>query len=127
MLSQLNQSQGGKPSLDSGGVAPFVVHAFLVWRIASYLTFRTVGGGKRVESGPYGVFDEFRKLIGMTFSEHGTAATDKQPNEVAKVFTCMFCSTTWIGIAVALFTGNGIGYGLALSAAAILLERKILY
>jgi len=126
MLSQLFTSTQGKPPAPAGELAPFVIHAFIVYRIASFLTFRSGQGlDHHSESGPFNAFDKFRDLIGMTYSERGAAWTSKQPNEIAKVFTCMFCSTTWIGFAVALLSGKGLLYGLALSTAAVMVERYL--
>lgn len=111
------------PPADAG-VSRFMIDAFLTYRIASYLTFRSTDGLQhRKESGPYGVFDKFRDAISMKFDERGAAWTAKQPNELAKLFTCMYCSTTWIGLVVAVLRGKGIGYALALSTAAIMIER----
>lgn len=95
----------------------FVVHAFMVWRIMSLLTLRyNRDGSKRTEAGPYDILTKFRKTIGVN-------PDGAQKNELAKVFTCIYCSSFWIGLVVALLLGKGLGYGLALSTAAVMIER----
>lgn len=96
----------------------FVIHAFAVWRIMSLLTLRyNRDGSKRMEAGPYDILNTLRKAAGVTY--------DGQPQttELAKALTCIYCASFWIGIAVAVLVGKGLGYGLALSTAAVMIER----
>lgn len=106
----------------------FLIDAFIVWRVASFLTFRAGFYGKighRSEAGPFGVFTKFREMIGIVIDQETQGAWHaEQKNEVAKIFTCMSCSTTWIALVVAILRGRGFGYALALSTAALIVERK---
>ena len=104
-------------SAQNASSASFVVHAFATWRIASLLTLRyNRDGSKRTELGPYEVLKKFRELVGV--NENGAQTT-----ELAKVFACMFCSSFWIGLVIALLAGKGVVYGLSLSTAALMIER----
>ena len=114
-------------TVKTAGIGEFLVDALLTWRITSFLTFRSNQAPALThvsESGPFKIFDKFRDAIGMVYDEYGAAWSFKQTNEIAKIFTCVFCASTWIGIAIALLRRKGIGYGLALSAATIMLEKE---
>lgn len=126
MLTHLNDKTPASAGGSINDLTRFAINALIVWRVASFLTFRSNFGLDHFkESGPFEIFSKFRDMIGMNFNEKGAAWLVEQPNELAKVFTCMFCSTTWIGFIVALVNRKGLHYGLALSTAAIAIEKYI--
>lgn len=96
----------------------FIIHALLTWRVMSLLTLRhNRDGSNRAEAGPYDILNTFRKWAGVNY------AGQPQTTEIAKALTCIYCASFWIGLAVALLAGKGLGYGLALSTAAVMIER----
>ena len=105
----------------------FIIDVMIVYRVASLLTYRSdpYGHNHWFEAWPYEILEKFRALIGMRFDEKGRAFPENQPNEVAKVFLCMWCSTVWIGVIYAVLTGRGVGYGLSLSTGAIIIETQL--
>lgn len=105
----------------------FIIDVMFVFRAASLLTYRSdpYGVSHWYEPGPYGILERLRTLIGMHFDEKGRAFPENQPNELAKVFICMWCSSVWIGVIYAVLTGRGVGYGLSLSTGAILIETYL--
>jgi len=130
MLTHLNDKTPASAGGSINDLTRFTINALIVWRVASFLTFRSTNdktGLLRLskETGPFEIFDKFRDMIGMHFNDLGAAWQQEQPNELAAIFTCMFCSTTWIGFIVAIANRKGLHYGLALSTAAIAIEKYI--
>ncbi len=130
MSTQGNPAVGRMAGGSTSELTRFAINALIVWRVASMLTFRSSNDKTGLlhlskETGPFEIFDKFRDMIGMHFNDLGAAWQQEQPNELAALFTCMFCSTTWIGFIVAVVNGKGLHYGLALSTAAIALEKYI--
>lgn len=49
------------------------------------------------EDGPYMLFAELRRLAGVTY---GPTSEPIAGNELAKLLTCVFCFSVWLGLAV---------------------------
>ena len=88
------------------------------WRVSSLLVD---------ENGPFDIFAELRYRVGVRFDKQS------QPygkNEFAKVFTCIWCMSIWIGIMLTIGFAliptitYWICLPLALSAGAIYVTRK---
>lgn len=122
MLSQQNQSERRK----TGELDGFIVHALITYRVTSALVHR--GNTYISETGPYGVLDEIRKAAGVAYTPEGKAKpVTLQPTQLAKALVCMWCCSVWVGLAVAILNGKGLGYGLSLSAATVAIERYMGY
>lgn len=94
-----------------------VVLALAVWRASSLLV---------QEEGPFEIFARFRYRIGVRYTKTNVAIGN---NELAKLFTCVWCLSVWIGALAALAWWLAPGpvslcaLPFALSAGAILIDR----
>lgn len=61
-----------------------------VWRISNLFVN---------EDGPFVLFAELRRLVGVT---HDFESEPIASNELAKLLTCVFCFSIWLGLAVAV-------------------------
>lgn len=77
------------------------IHTLIVFRISYSLT---------EEDGPFNVFSSLRN-------------NTKKYNFLP--FQCLYCTSVWIGVALSLFLGQDILYGLALSAGAIIVYSLV--
>lgn len=86
-----------------------------VWRLSSLFVH---------EDGPLEIFARLRDKIGVRYDEQSRPYGS---NELAKVFTCVWCVSVWIGLlwALVFYPGNFLIGGLAYSAGAILIERAV--
>lgn len=94
------------------------VLALACWRLSSLLSS---------EEGPWGVFTELRRLVGVTYDEEGTPHGS---NTLAKGIICPWCNSVWIGLALAglyYLWGNSwwLSLPFALSAVACVLTEKV--
>lgn len=67
-----------------------LVIALAVFRISNLLVF---------EEGPFLIFPRFRHFVGVRFDAMSEAQAD---NELAKLFTCIWCLSVWMGIFFAI-------------------------
>lgn len=85
-----------------------VVGSLAVWRLSHALV---------KETGPLMIFSRLRARF---------ARTQKRSGGLFDAISCVYCISLWIGLVAALWVAttifNWIGYGLAFSAAASLLE-----
>lgn len=85
------------------------------WRITSLFVS---------ERGPYDVFGRLRDAAGITFDE---ASQPVSANELARALLCVWCTSVYIGGAVALLQGHrgrrALLSALAYSAGAIMIDR----
>lgn len=122
MLSQLFTTLRSKDAAAAGDLDGFIIHALLTYRVTSLLVHR--GNSNIYETGPHGILEQLRKAAGVVYTTEGKAkAPSLQPNELAKALVCMWCCSVWVGLAVAILNGKGLGYGLSLSAAALAIEK----
>lgn len=93
-----------------------IVLALVVWRLSHLLVH---------EPAPFDLLSRFRHIIGVRHNDIG------QPlgtNELAKLFTCVWCLSMWIGWGVALAhyrSWDFVVYGLAYSAVSCVLESVV--
>ena len=87
------------------------------WRITSLFVS---------ERGPYDLFGKLRDTVGVTYDENS------QPigtNELARALTCVWCSSIYVGGAVALLQGVRVRQvvmrALAYSAGAIMIDKVL--
>jgi hypothetical protein len=93
-----------------------LILCLVTWRISSLLVD---------EPAPFELLSKFRRKIGVKYDANGNAIGE---NELAKLFTCVWCASIWVGWFVALAhyqSWNFIVYGLAYSAGAIVIERAV--
>lgn len=80
------------------------------------------------EDGPFMIFAELRRLAGVTYGIESEPIAD---NEAAKLLTCTFCFSIWLGLAVATayyfypIRTYWVCLPFALSAGAIIVDRWI--
>jgi hypothetical protein len=98
-------------------VIAFIVLSLAVWRLSSLLVH---------EDGPFDIFLRFRHLTGVGYDEWSNVFGS---NEVSRVLTCLWCTSVWVGIALAvlyyLFREPVVWVAspFALSAGAVIVER----
>jgi Protein of unknown function (DUF1360) len=82
----------------------FFIFALAVWRVTHLI---------QAEDGPWDVIFKIRKWVGNGFA--------------GSLMDCFYCLSIWVGMAFGVFAGRGIAdivcYSLALSGAAILIQR----
>lgn len=66
----------------------FLVLALATWRFSSLLVN---------EPGPFHVFSRLRYVAGVREDEDGDPVAT---NELAKIFTCVWCASVWVGFAI---------------------------
>lgn len=92
-----------------------IIMVLATWRLASMLVY---------EEGPFDIFLKIRSLFGITHHEDGSV--EKIPdNTLAKLFTCIWCMTIWMGALVYLLwlVAPVLVWILGLSTGAIIIER----
>ncbi len=98
----------------------FVVVALAVWRLSSMLVN---------EAGPWDIFVRLRAFIGVKYDEYSQPYGTKF---FAKLFSCVWCLSTWIGAfaAVAFIVFPKATFYLSLpfafSACAVIVEEVII-
>jgi len=93
-----------------------LILALTTWRIASLLVN---------EPAPFELLSRFRHAVGVRY---GSAGQPLGTNELAKLFTCVWCMSIWVGSVVALAHYRDWGflvYGLAYSAVSIIIESVV--
>lgn len=97
----------------------FLILMLATWRLTSLIV---------KEDGPWNMLARMRSLIGVRFNERS------QPygiNIIAEAATCLWCASIWVGVAFSLgyltFPKPTllVGFPLALSAAALVLQRLV--
>ena len=87
----------------------FIIASLAIWRL-SYAIVK--------ENGPLMVFARLRARL---------AASQKRSGGLFDLISCIYCVSFWIGLVGALIVSNNVfewvGYGLAFSAVAVLIER----
>ena len=87
----------------------FIIVSLAIWRL-SYAIVK--------ENGPLMVFARLRARL---------AASQKRSGGLFDLISCIYCVSFWIGLVGALIVSNNVfewvGYGLAFSAVAVLIER----
>lgn len=107
--------------MQDDAILRLVVYFLATWRISSLIVH---------EKGPGGLFLHLRELAGITHDEDGKAAIIPE-TFLGELFTCVWCSSIWIGIVwvvfEALFPQPAFYCGLvfALSAGAIVMDKWI--
>lgn len=97
----------------------FLILTLATWRISNLFVN---------EDGPFMLFAELRRLAGVTYDE---ASEPIASNEAAKLLTCVFCFSVWLGLAVAVayyfypIRTYWVCLPFALSAGAIALDRWV--
>jgi hypothetical protein len=93
-----------------------IVLALAVWRVSTLLAN---------ETGPWDVLLKLRTILGVEMGTYGKQGT----STLSKLVICVWCSSIWFGIlaAIAYYIAPGetvfVALGLAISAAAVLLEE----
>lgn len=92
-----------------------ILYALATWRISSILVH---------EPAPYELASRLRRAVGVKFDARGNGYAD---SEFAKLFTCVWCMSVWIGWLLALVRDKRgfIVRGLAYSTVAIVIERYV--
>lgn len=96
-----------------------IILALATWRISNLFVD---------EDGPFMMFAELRRLAGVRYDK---ASEPVAENEMAKLFTCIWCFSVWLGLIVAAayyfypIRTYWICLPFALSALAISLDRWI--
>lgn len=67
-----------------------IILALATWRISNLFVN---------EDGPFMMFAELRRLAGVRYDK---ASEPVAGNEVAKLFTCIWCFSVWLGLIVAV-------------------------
>lgn len=90
-----------------------MVSMFATWRVSSLLVH---------ESGPYDILGRFRDWVGVAYDEH---SRPYGRNVVAAMLLCLWCTSVWVGWAIAILTvpESWVLHGLAYSAGAILIDQ----
>lgn len=87
----------------------FIIASLAIWRL-SYAIVK--------ENGPLMVFARLRARL---------AASQKRSGGLFDLISCIYCVSFWIGLVGSLIVSNNVfewvGYGLAFSAVAVLIER----
>jgi hypothetical protein len=82
----------------------FLILALAVWRVTHLI---------QAEDGPWDVIFKIRKWVGNGF--------------VGSLMDCFYCLSIWVAIPFSIFVGKSVGdficYSLALSGAAIFMQR----
>lgn len=94
-------------------IAELLFFVLLTWRITVLITF---------DRGPADVLARFRSIMGVTYDEFSQR---QATNWFAEMLNCHFCSSFWIGLAVALVWYKDWSFiivGLALSAGSLIVD-----
>jgi hypothetical protein len=97
----------------------FIILTLATWRISNLFVN---------EDGPFMVFAELRRMAGVTYDFEGEPIAS---NEAAKLLTCVFCFSIWLGLAVAVayyfypVRTYWVCLPFALSAGAVALDRWV--
>lgn len=65
--------------------------SLVAWRITHLVV---------AEDGPFDILAKFRHFIGIRYDAHSVAYGK---NVLAQVFTCIWCCSIWVGLALAFF------------------------
>lgn len=86
-----------------------------VWRVSALLT---------VEAGPFGLLAHGRDWVGVYYDDYSQC---QGRNVLAAMLCCLRCTSIWVGLIVALvfYPQDWVVQTLALSAAAIVIERVV--
>lgn len=96
-----------------------IILTLAVWRVSNLFVN---------EDGPFMLFAELRRLAGVTYDFESEPIAETEP---AKLFSCVFCFSVWLGLAVAVayyfypLRTYWVCLPFALSAGAIALDRWV--
>lgn len=100
-----------------------IIYCMAVWRISSLLVN---------ESGPWYVFQKFRKLFGIRH-DLNDVPTYFPDNVFAQMFSCVWCTSIWVALFMFIFVSVSqywafrLGVIMAFSTGAIILDSLIKY
>lgn len=103
----------------------FILAALATWRLTSLLSVQNNEGG------PFDIFTRLRAVLNIRYHEV-TKCKETAKTFIGKTLCCFWCTSIWVGMGVTtlLLVDNRISgvrevllYPLALSTAAILLDR----
>jgi len=95
----------------------YLILALAAWRISSLLTN---------EFGPRKILERFRFWLGVRYDGNLTRYGE---NELAELFTCIWCLSAWVGMGITLLfwiapgVTTWLAMPFALSAAVILVDK----
>lgn len=69
-----------------------------------------------IEDAPFGIMAAIRARLGQSVDSYGQIQNN---NELAKLISCPWCLSVWVGVVVALLLGFPWYHGLAYSAVTI--------
>lgn len=69
---------------------------------------------------PFRIMAHIRQVVGVV----PDVDMSLQPNEVAKLLSCVWCSSVWIGCIIALTASRPWYYGLAYSMVAVMVYER---
>lgn len=96
----------------------YLILSLATWRITSLLV---------TEFGPGDIFERLRYRLGVRYDVSGHRTGN---NLIAEAFTCLWCLSVWVGVALAtlflLWPGvTWLAMPFAFSAAAILIDKAV--
>ena len=80
------------------------------------------------EDGPFTIFPRFKRWIGVRYDQYSQVYAT---NEFAKLFTCVWCLSLWLGLAVTVFAyffpviAFWVAMPFACSAVAVILSGRL--
>lgn len=93
-----------------------LILALVTWRLSSLFVH---------EDAPFSLLSAFRHRIGIKYDENSKRVAT---NELAKLFSCVWCLSVWVGWLVAFLyyrSAEFVVYGLAYSTVAIVIEKAV--
>lgn len=88
----------------------------ITWRLSYLVT---------TEDAPFDLAVKFRHVLGVRYNEHNQRIAKGQ---LAKLVTCMFCTSMWVGWLVAAVVYRdpiAFWFGLAYSGGAMIVQRLV--
>jgi hypothetical protein len=85
----------------------------ITWRISTLLIN---------EDCPFGICSKFRDKLGITWDKFGDKIAN---NQLAVLFTCIYCLSIWVGLGVAFTFSDNLLLGLGYSGGAIITETVL--
>lgn len=90
-----------------------LVGVLITWRVTSLI---------KDENGPFDLFARIRQLLGVKYDEYSQPVYN---GFFAQLLACFWCTSIWIGVALALLWNVPIEHGLAYSAGAIMISYYV--
>jgi len=94
-------------------ILTFLAISLATWRISNLLMF---------ESGPFGILEYTRKVIGVKEAYNPKIGWT---SFISDLMACMYCFSVWVGVVLAISLGQPLLLGFAYSAVAILIEQHL--